>query len=105
MSRRDRRRLEELEERVEVMTRREQHLQATERSWLHKCAIILRPFQIVFGVVFLLVTLLIFLSLLLTRCVSPDYYVIYRGLSGKNYSFADLYLSLAMALVVVLEGI
>lgn len=67
MSRRDRRRLEDMEEKVEVMSRREGFLQATEKSLLYRCRMVFRPFQIVFGVFFILITLLIFLSLLLTN--------------------------------------
>ncbi|GFN89415.1 lmbr1 domain containing 1 [Plakobranchus ocellatus] len=50
-----------------LISRQERHLQAAERSWLNKCWVLLRPFEIVIGVVCFVVALLVFLSLLLTN--------------------------------------
>lgn len=67
MSSRNRERVQDLEESERLMERREQHLTSKETSCLQKCLLIFRPFEVVFGVVFFLVTLLIFVSLLLTN--------------------------------------
>lgn len=67
MSRRDRDMLDHLEDQELTMSRREHHLEVAERSWLRKCSVLLRPFQITIGIVCFLMALLIFLSLLLTK--------------------------------------
>ena len=69
MSRRDQRLLSQLEGEERVLIRRERHLQAANLSWLNKCLKCCRPFEMVFGILFLLFGLLIFVSLLLTRYV------------------------------------
>lgn len=69
MSRRDQRLLSRLEGEERVLVRRERHLQAANLSWLNKCLKCCRPFEFVFGILFLLFGLLIFVSLLLTRYV------------------------------------
>ena len=69
MSRRDERLLSRLEGEERVLVRRERHLQAANLSWLNKCLKCCRPFEFVFGILFLLFGLLIFVSLLLTRYV------------------------------------
>nr|KAG5696001.1 hypothetical protein BaRGS_023380 [Batillaria attramentaria]KAG5709643.1 hypothetical protein BaRGS_001693 [Batillaria attramentaria] len=56
-----------LEEEDRLMARQERHLQEQERSWCQKCLMLLRPFEIVLGVVCFLLGLLIFISLLLTK--------------------------------------
>jgi LMBR1 domain-containing protein 1 len=61
------RRNEDLVEQGHLLARRERHLSASEKSWLRKCSVLLRPFEIVLGVVFFLLALLIFVSLLLTN--------------------------------------
>lgn len=66
MSRHDRRILERLEGEGEVLIRRERHLQAANLGWLNKCLKCCRPFEVVFGVFFLLLGLLIVVSLFLT---------------------------------------
>ncbi|XP_029199199.2 probable lysosomal cobalamin transporter [Acropora millepora] len=66
MSRRDERLLSRLEGEERVLVRRERHLQAANLSWLNKCLKCCRPFEFVFGILFLLFGLLIFVSLLLT---------------------------------------
>ncbi|XP_074637159.1 putative lysosomal cobalamin transporter [Acropora palmata] len=66
MSRRDQRLLSRLEGEERVLVRRERHLQAVNLSWLNKCLKCCRPFEFVFGILFLLFGLLIFVSLLLT---------------------------------------
>lgn len=57
----------DLAEEDHLMARRERHLIALEKSWCHKCWILLRPFEIIVGIVFFLLALLIFISLLLTK--------------------------------------
>ncbi|XP_061181759.1 probable lysosomal cobalamin transporter [Saccostrea echinata] len=67
LSSRNRDRVEILDEEERLLEREEKHLEAKEKSLLRKCLLILRPFEVVFGVAFFLVTLLIFVSLLLTN--------------------------------------
>ncbi|XP_064624509.1 probable lysosomal cobalamin transporter [Lineus longissimus] len=67
MSAQDRREVDRLEEEEAVMGRRERHLVAAEKSCLNKCFILCRPFQVLFGIVFILIAALIFVSLLLTN--------------------------------------
>ena len=50
-----------------LITRQDRHLQAAEKSWLRKCLILLRPFEIIIGIVCFVMALLVFLSLLLTK--------------------------------------
>ena len=69
MSRRDQRLLSRLQGEERVLARRERHLAAANLSWLNKCLKCCRPFEMVFGILFLLFGLLIFVSLFLTRYV------------------------------------
>lgn len=67
LSRRDRRRVEELDERERMIQRQERHLQDAGKDCWRRCSRrFMRPFEIVFGVLFLLLALLVFVSLLLT---------------------------------------
>lgn len=66
LSGRDQRLLARLEGEERVLVRRERHLQAANLSWLNKCLKCCRPFEMVFGLFFLLFGLLIFVSLVLT---------------------------------------
>lgn len=66
MSSRDKRTLSELEEEEHVLVRRERHLESAQLGWISKCLKCCRPFEIVFGVFFLLFALLIFVSLFIT---------------------------------------
>ena len=66
VSGRDRRLLARLEGEERLLLRRERHLQAANLSWLNKCLRCCRPFEVIFGVFFLLFGLLIFVSLFLT---------------------------------------
>ena len=66
MSGHDRRLLARLEGEERVLVRRERHLQAANLSWLNKCLKCCRPFEVVFGVFYLLFGLLIVVSLFLT---------------------------------------
>ena len=66
MTGRDRRTLAHLQGEEQVLIRRERHLQAANLSWLNKCLKCCRPFEVVFGVLFLLLGLLIIVSLFLT---------------------------------------
>jgi LMBR1 domain-containing protein 1 len=59
--------VEVLDEEERLLEREEKHLEVKEKSILRKCLLVLRPFEVVFGAVFFLVTLLIFVSLLLTK--------------------------------------
>ena len=67
MTSRDRRRLTDLEEQERLVARQERHLLDIEKNCLNKCSIVCRPFEVVFGVIFFLVALIIFISLLLTK--------------------------------------
>lgn len=59
--------VESMDEEERLLQREERHLEAKEKSVLQKCLLVLRPFEVVFGVLFFLVTLLVFVSLLLTN--------------------------------------
>ncbi|XP_048758835.1 probable lysosomal cobalamin transporter isoform X2 [Ostrea edulis] len=76
-STRNRDRVEVLDEEERLLQREEKHLEAKERSILQKCLLVLRPFEVVFGAAFFLVTLLIFVSLLLTN--------IDKAIHGQGY--------------------
>ena len=69
MSSHDRRTLARLEGEEKLLVRRERHLQAANLGWLNKCLKCCRPFEVVFGIFFLLFGLLIIVSLFLTRQV------------------------------------
>ncbi|KAK7100447.1 probable lysosomal cobalamin transporter [Littorina saxatilis] len=66
-SSRDRSRDANLEEEERQLVRRERHLEAEEKSWLRKCLVVLRPLEILFGILSLLLGVLIFISLLMTN--------------------------------------
>ncbi|XP_067677707.1 probable lysosomal cobalamin transporter [Haliotis asinina] len=55
------------DEQDRLMERQLRHLEANDRSCIRKCLLVLRPFEMLFGFLFLLVALLIFISLLLTN--------------------------------------
>ena len=67
LRRREQNHLEELEERERYLAQREHHLEAAERSCIGKCLVVCRPFQIFFGILFLIMEMLVFVSLLLTK--------------------------------------
>ncbi|XP_013380006.1 probable lysosomal cobalamin transporter [Lingula anatina] len=67
ISARDRRQIESLEDEEHLLERQERHLQAEANNCCSKCLKILRPLEMIAGIVFFLVALLIFLSLLLTN--------------------------------------
>ncbi|GAB1607377.1 probable lysosomal cobalamin transporter [Argonauta hians] len=67
MSSRDQVRVAELEENRRFIERQERHLAEQQNSCLRKCLLVFRPFEIFVGVFCLLLTLLVFLSLLLTN--------------------------------------
>lgn len=69
MSSHDRRTLARLEGEEKLLVRRERHLQAANLGWLNKCLKCCHPFEVVFGIFFLLFGLLIIVSLFLTRQV------------------------------------
>ena len=68
--------LSQLEEDERLLERQESHLE-DKNTCLHKCLVIFRPFEMVIGVALQLLTLLIFLSLLLTN--------IDKAIHGKGY--------------------
>ncbi|XP_031550447.1 probable lysosomal cobalamin transporter [Actinia tenebrosa] len=66
MHRRDRRQLSQLEDEEHLLTRQDRRLESAQLGWLNKCLKCCRPFEVVFGVFYLLFSLLLFVSLLLT---------------------------------------
>lgn len=66
-SSRDRKRLTDLEESENLLTRQQRHLDEKDKSYLHKCSFLLRPLEVATGIVLFLMALLIFISLLLTN--------------------------------------
>jgi LMBR1 domain-containing protein 1 len=66
MSSRDAARVSDLEESGALMERQERHLEARD-TCCQKCWLVLRPFAVVFGILLILVAILVFLSLLLTK--------------------------------------
>ncbi|XP_077990655.1 putative lysosomal cobalamin transporter [Glandiceps talaboti] len=66
MSRRDRNRISDLEQKEKLIKRRRRHLQKANTSWLNRCSLLWRPFEVILGIVLSLLALLIMLSLLLT---------------------------------------
>ncbi|XP_064605243.1 probable lysosomal cobalamin transporter [Liolophura sinensis] len=67
MSSRDRKRVSNLEESEHLLDREDAHLEACDKSLVQKCLVVLRPFEVIIGIVFILVALLVFISLLLTN--------------------------------------
>ncbi|CAH1773431.1 unnamed protein product, partial [Owenia fusiformis] len=67
MRQRDRIKIAELEETDRLMSRQEAQLESRELSCLSKCSILLRPVEILAGIVFFLIALVVFVSLLLTN--------------------------------------
>ncbi|NXC82870.1 LMBD1 protein, partial [Cercotrichas coryphoeus] len=67
LSSRDRRSLQQLEERLRTLRRRERHLESIEKSWWTKACEAIRPLKIVWGVFFIIVALLFTVSLFLSN--------------------------------------
>ncbi|NXV70282.1 LMBD1 protein, partial [Molothrus ater] len=67
LSSRDRRTLQQLEERLRTLRRRERHLESIEKSWWTKACEAIRPLKIVWGVFFIIVALLFTVSLFLSN--------------------------------------
>ncbi|NWZ81623.1 LMBD1 protein, partial [Poecile atricapillus] len=67
LSSRDRRTLQQLEERLRTLRRRERHLESIEKSWWTKFCEAIRPLKIVWGVFFIIVALLFTVSLFLSN--------------------------------------
>ncbi|NWX85659.1 LMBD1 protein, partial [Nothoprocta pentlandii] len=67
LSSRDRRTVQQLEERLRTLRRRERHLEFIEKSWWAKFCEALRPLKIVWGVFFAIVALLFTVSLFLSN--------------------------------------
>uniref|UniRef100_A0A8V0XCR5 Lysosomal cobalamin transport escort protein LMBD1 n=1 Tax=Gallus gallus TaxID=9031 RepID=A0A8V0XCR5_CHICK len=67
LSSRDRRAVQQLEERLRTLRRRERHLETIEKSWWLKFCEAIRPLKIVWGVFFIIVALLFTVSLFLSN--------------------------------------
>ncbi|XP_067150231.1 lysosomal cobalamin transport escort protein LMBD1 isoform X6 [Apteryx mantelli] len=67
LSSRDRRAVQQLEERLRTLRRRDRHLEFIEKSWWAKFCEALRPLKIVGGVFFIIVALLFTVSLFLSN--------------------------------------
>ncbi|XP_025951667.1 lysosomal cobalamin transport escort protein LMBD1 isoform X3 [Dromaius novaehollandiae] len=67
LSSRDRRAVQQLEERLRTLRRRERHLEFIEKSWWTKFCEAIRPLKIVWGVFFIIVALLFTVSLFLSN--------------------------------------
>ncbi|NXK19675.1 LMBD1 protein, partial [Arenaria interpres] len=67
LSSRDRRTMQQLEERLRTLRRRERHLESIEKSWWTKFCEAIRPLKIVWGVFFIIVALLFTVSLFLSN--------------------------------------
>ncbi|NXQ90812.1 LMBD1 protein, partial [Nyctibius grandis] len=67
LSSRDRRTVQQLEERLRTLRRRERHLESIEKSWWMKFCEAIRPLKIVWGVFFIIVALLFTVSLFLSN--------------------------------------
>ncbi|NWV71934.1 LMBD1 protein, partial [Malurus elegans] len=67
LSSRDRRTLQQLEEKLRMLRRRERHLESIEKSWWTKFCEAIRPLKIVWGVFFIIVALLFTVSLFLSN--------------------------------------
>ena len=63
----ERTRLERLEQQVRLLRREHRDLDQRARSLVSRCQLLMRPFQMVFGVIFSVFGFLLFLSLLLTN--------------------------------------
>ena len=66
MSSRDRSKLSQLEEEETMLTRREGRLANADAKCCKNCFTLFRPFQIVLGILFFLLSLLIVISLIIT---------------------------------------
>uniref|UniRef100_A0A8C9FYR6 LMBD1 n=1 Tax=Pavo cristatus TaxID=9049 RepID=A0A8C9FYR6_PAVCR len=67
LSSRDRRAVQQLEERLRTLRRRERHLETIEKSWWLKFCEAIQPLKIVWGVFFIIVALLFTVSLFLSN--------------------------------------
>lgn len=66
MASHDRRAMEALQEEERLMERQLNYLDTERHSWFNKCSCVIRPFEIVLGIFFGLLGLIIFISLLLS---------------------------------------
>jgi len=66
ISKKDKKELEDLEKKERLLSRRSSVIEYSQNNWLNKCATFFRPFQVIIGVLLLLLTTLIFISILLT---------------------------------------
>ncbi|XP_071487749.1 probable lysosomal cobalamin transporter [Diadema antillarum] len=66
MSSRDQRRLQELDDEEQLIKRRERHLKSKQKSLAAKCGKFWRPFQVVAGLLLLMLSFLLIISLFIT---------------------------------------
>ena len=67
MNKKDKRELEELEKEERLLSRRSNVIEHHKTGWMAKCIRYTRPFQVIIGVILLLIAVVIFVSILLTR--------------------------------------
>uniref|UniRef100_A0A8C9VEN6 Lysosomal cobalamin transport escort protein LMBD1 n=1 Tax=Scleropages formosus TaxID=113540 RepID=A0A8C9VEN6_SCLFO len=67
LSSRDRRKLQELESKLQVLRRRDRHLEIAEKNCCTKVGSVLRPLKILLGIFFILVALLFVVSLFISN--------------------------------------
>ncbi|XP_067150228.1 lysosomal cobalamin transport escort protein LMBD1 isoform X3 [Apteryx mantelli] len=110
LSSRDRRAVQQLEERLRTLRRRDRHLEFIEKSWWAKFCEALRPLKIVGGVFFIIVALLFTVSLFLSKdskygyMVLLDkgkYHLLYKIRRGKTRPQALLFLCMILLLIVL----
>uniref|UniRef100_A0A6I8S8V8 Lysosomal cobalamin transport escort protein LMBD1 n=1 Tax=Xenopus tropicalis TaxID=8364 RepID=A0A6I8S8V8_XENTR len=67
LSSKDRQALYKLKEKLRTLKRRDRHLEYHENNCWTKCCIVIRPFKIIWGILFILVALLFIVSLFLSN--------------------------------------
>ncbi|KPP80286.1 hypothetical protein Z043_100070, partial [Scleropages formosus] len=67
LSSRDRRKLQELESKLQVLRRRDRHLEIAEKNCCTKVGSVLQPLKILLGIFFILVALLFVVSLFISN--------------------------------------
>ncbi|UJR27312.1 hypothetical protein I4U23_008605 [Adineta vaga] len=84
MPSREKRKLEDLEQKEMVLNRNEESIKIVRRSFFFKCRYIYRPVQIIFGVLLLLLALLIFVSLLLSNINKCIHFVNFKQIFAQG---------------------
>ncbi|CAF1232164.1 unnamed protein product [Adineta steineri] len=116
---RDKRKLEELEQKNIALSRNEESIKIVRRSFFFKCRFIYRPLQIFFGVLLLLLAILIFVSLLLSNINKSIHFVNFKQIfaqgnktlpnpidivltwTGQFYPMSYIVLSLLLTYIIV----